>query len=48
MKKRLIQLTGIFAMCFLGMFTLDLFSPSGEEGLLLSRVIPNGFSQTMC
>ena len=48
MKKRLIQLTGIFAMCFLGMFTLDLFSPSGEEGLLLSKVIPNGYSQTMC
>lgn len=44
MKKRLIQLTGIFAMCFLGMFTLDLFSLSGEEGLLLSKVIPIGYS----
>lgn len=48
MKKRLIQLTGIFALCFLGLFSLDLSSPGGEKSLLLSSVIPNGYSQTMC
>lgn len=48
MKKRLIQLTGIFALCFLGLFSLDLSSPGGEKSFLLSSVIPNGYSQTMC